>query len=511
MSASFRAVDPRTGEEVDPVFVCATPEEVGAAGERAWRAFGRFGSLPGGERAMLLDAMARELEEVERELVTRASLETGLAVERLEREFARTVFTLRMYAEIVREGSWVRAAIDRPARGAAPGTIPGHDVRRMLAPLGPVAVFGASNFPLAYGVAGGDTASALAAGCPVIVKGHPSHPGTGAIAAGALARAVETRGLDDGVFSYLPSGGAGEMEVGALLVGHPLVRAVGFTGSFRGGMALDEAARRRSVPIPVFAEMGSTNPVCVLPEAARERGAEIEQLLAGSILDSSGQQCTCPGIVFVLDDAPGRKIASGLGARLEAARENVMLSRRVRDGYWKRAQECAGVAGVSCTPSLEAFARAQPAASGPVVAPAGLLETTAAGFGAAPTLREEVFGPAALVVWCADVDEMLAALGGVVGSLTGTVIASAQENGAAGRVLSSLSARAGRVVFNGVPTGVRVAAGMVHGGPYPATNRPESTAVGAFALERWARPVCFQNVPQGMLPAGLREGAGEKG
>lgn len=511
MTDSFRAMNPRTGQEVDPVFVCASPQDVGTAAESAWRAFGRLGTLPGAERAMLLEAMARELDEVERKLVERASLETGLTVERLEREFARTVFTLRMYAEIVREGAWVRAAIDRPAPGAAPATTPGHDVRRMLTPLGPVAVFGASNFPLAYGVAGGDTASALAAGCPVIVKGHPSHPGTGAISAGALARAVENRGLDDGVFSYLHSGGAGEMEVGKTLVAHPRVKAVGFTGSFRGGMALDEAARRRAAPIPVFAEMGSTNPVCVLPGAARERGAEIEVLLAGSILDSSGQQCTCPGILFFVEDEAGRSVAKGLGARLEAAKENVMLSRRVRDGYWSRARECVHVPGVACTPSLEAFTRAEPAGRGPIVAPAGLLETTAAVFRGAPTLREEVFGPAALVVWCADVEEMPGALGEVVGSLTGTVIAGAQESAAAGRVLASLGARAGRVVYNGVPTGVRVVPGMVHGGPFPATNRPESTAVGAFALERWTRPVCYQNVPSAMLPSALRDTAGAGG
>jgi NADP-dependent aldehyde dehydrogenase len=200
-----------------------------------------------------------------------------------------------------------------------------------------------------------------------------------------------------------------------------------------------------------------------------------------------------------------------LGTRLEAAKENVMLSRRVRDGYWTRARDCIDARGVSCTPSLKAFARAEPAAEGPIVAPAGLLETTAAVFRGAPTLREEVFGPAALVVWCADVEEMLGVLGEVAGSLTGTVIAGARESAAAQRVLASLGARAGRVVYNGVPTGVRVVAGMVHGGPYPATNRPESTAVGAFALERWARPVCYQNVPSGMLPSGLRDDAGAGG
>lgn len=500
-AGGFRAVDPRSGEEVSPVFGCAVREWIDLAAEAAWGAFESYGELGGPARGALLEAIAEELDAAHDRIIERGVMETGLTGARLGGEFKRMVSTLRSLARAVREGSWVRPSIDHPVEGAAQGTIPGHDIRRVVVPLGPVAVFGASNFPLAYGVAGGDTASALAAGCPVIVKGHPAHPGTGEIMARAVVRAVERIGVDAGVFSYMHAGGEGEMGVGRALVEHPRVAAVGFTGSFKGGMALAAIAAGRERPIPVFAEMGSTNPVYVLPGAAAERGAAIGETLASSILESSGQQCTCPGIIFVVDGAPGvGELTAALASRLEAARENVMLTRRVRDGYRGRVAACIEVEGVGCSASLRGFARGPVAATGPVVAPAGVMETTLGVLLGSGVLREEVFGPAALVVRCAGVEEMRAAVGGMPGSLTASVFAGAAETALARRMLPWLFRGAGRVIYNGVPTGVRVAPSMVHAGPFPATNRPEATAVGPMAMERWVRPVCLQNLPETLFP-----------
>lgn len=499
----FRAVNPRTGEEIGPDHVCADAAQVNAAATNAAEAFGSFGASTGELRAALLESASTELDGVHDELIERASLETGLAPERLDREFARTTSTLRMFAAIAREDTWRRAAIDPPTSGAAPGSIAANDVRRMLMPLGPVAVFGASNFPLAYGVAGGDTASALAAGCPVVVKGHPSHPGTGALAADALMRAVSRCGAPAGVFTYVPSGGAGEMRVGMALIEHPEIRAVGFTGSFKGGMALAAAAAKRPQPIPVFAEMGSTNPVCILPVACVLRPEPIAEQLVASILDSSGQQCTCPGILLMIDSSDARRLTAAMAARLDASAANVMLSRRVRDGYHERVRASLD-AGASATAVLASFARSTPPERGPVTAAAGLLETSFEAFHASPALREEIFGPAALVVWCADESELRAAISEVPGALTATVYMTDDDHACSAEVVGLLARGAGRVIFNGVPTGVRVASGMVHGGPYPATNRPETTAVGPYAIERWTRPVCFQNAPAPVLPGILR-------
>jgi alpha-ketoglutaric semialdehyde dehydrogenase len=500
----FHAVDPRSGARVEPAFACASGALVDRAARAADRAFASYREVPGASRAAFLDEAAKQLEGVRAALLQRAALETGLRTERLEMEFGRTVRTLRSFAEVVRSGAWSRPLVDPPEAGATPGTIPAHDLRRMLMPLGPVGVFGASNFPLAYGVAGGDTASALAAGCPVIIKGHPSHPGTGEIAARAMNEAVRRSGLDAGVFSCLHSGGEGELEVGAALVAHPAVKAIGFTGSFAGGMALANAAAARAEPIPVFAEMGSTNPIYVLPGALRERGLAIAAQLAASILDSSGQQCTCPGIVFCIDGPEGEAFVAALATALNKQTDNVMLSRRVLRGYRARVGECLAIDGVSCTPALAAFAGARLVEEGPVVAPAGLLRTTLGVLRAATTLREEIFGPGVLVATCADEAELADAPGVASGSLTASVFAAASDEALSRRLLGLVAPRAGRVVFNGVPTGVRVAPAMVHAGPYPATNRPESTAVGALAIERWTRPVCFQNVPTTLLPAELR-------
>lgn len=499
---AFHAEDPARGVRLEPAFRCASSAMVGRAAGLAAATFERYSELGGEDRARLLEAIASSLERSGGAVIARASAETGLGAERLAMEFARTTGTLRMFARLVRTEAWRRPAVDRPAPGAAPGTIPGHDVRSALLPLGPVAVFGASNFPLAYGVAGGDTASALAAGCPVIVKGHPAHPGTGEIMARAVVHGVSEAGADPGVFAFLHSGGESEMEVGGALVMHPEVRAVGFTGSFGGGMALVRLAATRREPIPVFAEMGSANPVLILPDAKRTRCEAIGEMLAASVLNSSGQQCTCPGLIFCVGQTRVERV---LRERLEAQAANVMLSRRVRAGYHARVRACLGIGGVGCTPTLAAWARSEVVEHGPVTAPAGVLDVSFEAFAEHETLREEVFGPSVLVIRCDQEAELEAACAHVLGSLTVTIHAEDPSAELTRRVVRAARAKAGRVIWNGVPTGVRVVEGMVHGGPYPATNRPDTTAVGVRAIERWMRPVCFQNAPSAMLPIALRE------
>lgn len=501
---SFNAVNPSTGDTLAPRFFCANEPLIDAAADRASVAFDSYGHLNGPARAALLDEAASQLGAVKAALIDRAHRETGLACARLDMEFARTTRTFRLFASAIRDAAWSEPIIDPPASDAPPGSIAANDIRRMRLPLGPVAVFGASNFPLAYGVAGGDTASAWAAGCPVIVKGHPSHPGTGEIAAHALTRAAQACHLDAGVFSYLQAGGDDEMNVGARLVSHPHIHAVGFTGSFKGGMALARLAAERPVPIPVFAEMGSANPVFILPAIARDQPDDVAARLAASILDASGQQCTCPGILFVLKAASSTALVRALGAALDAARANVMLSHRVRRGYLARVSECLRIGNLSCTPALASAASSPLSNTGPVTAPAGLLESDFESFRSNETFRHEIFGPAALVVWCTTIQELVDASRVINGSLAASIFAADQDLEVATPLLQSLSRRVGRVAFNSVTTGVRVTQAMVHGGPFPATNRPDTTAVGPSAIHRWTRPICLQNMPIAMLPDSLR-------
>jgi NADP-dependent aldehyde dehydrogenase len=394
-----------------------------------------------------------------------------------------------MFANVVREGSWIDAAIDRADPARSP--LPKPDLRRMLRPLGPVAVFGASNFPLAYSVAGGDTASALAAGCPVVVKGHPAHPGTGEMVAAAVSRAVAKVGLHPGTFSFLHSGGERDLAVGTELVSHPAIKAVGFTGSPVGGMALVRLAASRSDPIPVFAEMGSVNPVVILPGALAANPADLAGKLAASATASYGQMCTCPGLIFAVQSPAFDALKVALSAAFAAAKPAPMLSPRVRDGYLRRLGDNAHTSGVEILAGSES--QASPA----------LLAVDAATFIASPGLHEECFGPAAILVACRSVAEMLEAAAHIPGSLTATLWADASDD--ASRFVDLLTQRAGRFIVNGVPTGVEVSPAMVHSGPMPACNRPDTTAVGPQAIRRWCRPVCYQNVPQYLLPEELRD------
>jgi NADP-dependent aldehyde dehydrogenase len=544
---AFRALNPATGEELPTVFYSATSDEVRAACAGAARAFEANALRPRGDRAALLERIADEIDGFGEGLLELASRETGLSVARLAPERDRTSATLRMFAETVREGSWVRAVVDarEVSRDAllgpsgAQGVRP--DLRAMLRPLGPVAVFGASNFPLAYSTAGTDTSSALAAGCPVVVKGHPSHPGTGELVAHAIRRAVDALSFDPGTFSFLHSGGGGAREnaVGKELVQDRNIRAVGFTGSLRGGMALAELARTRTHgpvadPIPVFAEMGSTNPVFVLPGALARAGEAIADRLFASFTASAGQMCTCPGLIFVTEGPAAAAFVERMGAKVTAGTSLTMLSFRVREGYHERVVETVRTPGVTLAARGTLRPTGGDAAAGGVSGPgigtlpnraafesvAMLFSTTLEAFRVNESLREECFGPSTIVVVCPTPESLVEAAELVQGSLTASVYSHVRSDGLADgpeveaarerdralavRLLAVLERRAGRVIFDGVPTGVTVSEAMVHGGPYPASNQAHATAVGARAAERWCRAVCYQNVPRELLPEELR-------
>jgi alpha-ketoglutaric semialdehyde dehydrogenase len=488
--AAFHAVNPATGERLEPAFHEADAELVDRALAAAEGAFDAYAALPASGRAGFLRAIAEEILALGDPLVARAVAETGLPAARLEGERTRTVNQLRLLASYVEEGSWVEARIDPgdPARTPAPKP----DIRRMLVPLGPVAVFAASNFPFAFSVAGGDTASALAAGCPVVCKAHPGHPGTSELVAGAIARAAAAAGVSADVFSLLHGW---SHQVGLALARHLLTRAVAFTGSLQGGRALFDAAAARAEPIPVYAEMGSVNPVFVLPGALAARGPAIAAGLAQSITLGVGQFCTNPGVVFGVAGPGLEALRRALAERIAAAPAGVMLYQRLADAYGAgleraRSRGAAKLAAVS-------------AAGGPTRAGPALLATDAARFAEEPALRAEIFGPASLVVEARDGAELVRMAEALEGQLTASIHGTAEELVAHADLVAALTRRAGRLIYNGFPTGVEVGHAMQHGGPYPATTDPRTTSVGTAAVARFARPVCYQDFPDAALPPAL--------
>lgn len=501
----FHAVDPSRGADLPTTFHPATDQDIDAAARSAEEAFADLRARAPEERAKLLEAIADGIAALGDDLTRMVEAETGLARPRIAFERERTTNTLRMFASEVRDGSWVDAAIDHGSLTRRPVAKP--DVRSMFRPLGPVVVFGASNFPLAYSTAGGDTASAFAAGCPVIVKGHPAHPGTGELVASVIGEAIKKLALHPGTFSYLLSGGAREQEIGGALVRHPLVRAAGFTGSFGGGTALAKIASERPEPIPVFAEMGSVNPVFMLPRAIEQKAGVIAEKLYGSVTGSLGQQCTCPGLVFVVRANETEDFLRTLAQKFNDALPGVALSRRVRAAFVSRINQVMAVEGVAAyAGSPEPGHRdGDDDRPGPVRCSPVLLRTSFETFRDNPTLREECFGPSTLVVVCANEEEMIEAVSHVNGSLTGSVFAGKHDANALRPLVDALERRVGRLIFNGVPTGVEVCDAMVHGGPFPASNQPQTTAVGARAIRRWCRPVAYQNAPNVLLPPELRE------
>lgn len=487
---TFRAWSPAAAAALAPEFHEATPEEA----DRAARAARSFRRPPPEATAAFLDRIAEEILAAGDELIDRAAAETALGKDRLAGERTRTVNQLRLFAGLVREGSWVDARIDRADPGRKP--VPKPDLRRMLVPIGPVVVFCASNFPLAFSVAGGDTASALAAGCPVIVKAHSAHPGTAEIAGEAILRAAAASGMPDGVFSLIHGSGA---VVGQLLAAHPAVRAVALTGSLRAGRALAETAARRPVPIPVFAEMGSVNPVVLLPGALRERAEAIAEGLKASATLGCGQFCTKPGLVLGIRGPDFDRFLARFSALMEQAAPASLLHRGIRDAFEEGARAMASVPGVR-----EAARSAVEPDAARLQAPARVFAADGAVFLENPHLREEVFGPAVLAVGCESREELLQAAASVEGSLTATIHGTEADLRESRDLLAALERLAGRLVFNGFPTGVEVCPSMHHGGPYPATLDAHFTSVGTAAIYRFARPVCWQNFPEPELPVELR-------
>lgn len=490
---TFRAFAPASGRSIEPQFEGAAADQVNQALEAAESAFHEYRRLSTERRAAFLEKIADEILALGDALIERAHLETGLLKDRLTGERGRTVNQLRMFADLIREGSWVDARIDRAIPDRQP--LPKPDLRRMLIPIGPVVVFGASNFPLAFSVAGGDTASALAAGCPVVVKAHHAHPGTSEMVARAIVKAVAEAEMPAGVFSLLY--GAGH-EVGIRLVKHPLTRAVGFTGSLRGGRALFDAAASRPDPIPVYAEMGSVNPVFILPGALRERAEAIAEGLKNSVTLGVGQFCTCPGLAVGLLDENFARFADKLGGLIANAQPGTMLYPGILQGFEAGVKRLGDLEGLQTTQSqVEADAAKTEARP-------SMFATNARTFLRNHELSEEVFGPSTVVVSCDSREEMEQIARNLEGHLTSTIHGAAEDLRDYDWLVSILENKAGRLIFNGYPTGVEVCASMHHGGPYPAMTDYRSTSVGTAAIERFTRPVCYQSFPQEALPVELR-------
>ena len=490
---TLQGVNPVTNTMIDDKFFIAAEEDVDRALAKAEKAFAVFKLMPAENRAAFLEKIADEMVALGDVLVNRAAAETGLPEARIVGERGRTTGQLRMFASYIREGSYVEASIDTAIPDRQP--VPKPDLRKMMVPLGPVVVFGASNFPLAYSVAGGDTAAAFAAGCPVLVKAHPGHPGTSALVGQAIVKAAKATGMPDGVFSLLYDAG---FAVGKALVGHPLTRAVGFTGSVGGGRALFDIAAQRPDPIPVFAEMGSTNPSILLPGALQNRPEQIAANYSNSITLGVGQFCTNPGLILGIAGDGLNNFINHLAAAIAKARPATMLHSGISSAFRHKTEAMAAELGVEFITMAATEAKEQEGR--PTLAKAPGKE-----FINNPRLHEEVFGPFSLIIECADEAEMRECINHLHGQLTATVIGDEDELAAYRSLINQLREKAGRLIFNGVPTGVEVCPSMTHGGPYPATTDSRFTAVGVHSIKRFLRPVSFQDAPQTMLPEALRD------
>ncbi|SFU83570.1 aldehyde dehydrogenase (NADP(+)) [Pseudoduganella namucuonensis] len=488
---SFNAFDPSKREELQPAFHMVDVSQINEACTLAGAAFDAFRATSDAQRADFLEAIGAQIMALGDTLIERAMAESGLPRVRLEGERGRTVNQLKLFADLLREGSWRDNRIDSALPERTP---PRPDLRMRLIPVGPVAVFAASNFPLAFSVAGGDTASALAAGCPVVLKAHSAHPGTSELVARAIVKAVELCRLPVGVFALLTGTGNG---IGQTLVAHPSIQAVGFTGSRSGGTALMAVAAARPQPIPVYAEMSSINPVYLLPQALAARGDEIAKGFAASLTMGVGQFCTNPGLVLGLAGDAFDRFAKVAAEALAPVQGATMLTPGISGSYQRGV---AALAGQECVRTLAKGEQEEGKG-----APA-LFQTTAASFLAERALHEEVFGPASLLVACADVAEMAAITERLEGQLTATLQLDEGDFDAAQKLLPVLERKVGRILANGFPTGVEVSTAMVHGGPFPATADGRSTSVGTGAITRFLRPVCYQNLAQALLPESLRDG-----
>jgi NADP-dependent aldehyde dehydrogenase len=487
-----QAINPATGETLGPDFPGGTALDVDQACVLAAAAFDPYRAAPLEARALFLETIAANIEALGEELILRVMAESGLPRPRLEGERGRTTGQLRLFAQVIRTGSFLNLTLDTALPDRKPLARP--DLRSRKIPVGPIAVFGASNFPLAFSVAGGDTASALAAGCPVVAKAHPSHLGTSELIGRAIQAAVRDCNMPPGTFSLLMGTGN---AVGQALVQHPAIQAVGFTGSRRGGLALVALAQARPQPIPVYAEMSATNPVFILPAALANRGPAIAQGLIASATMGVGQFCTKPGVVLGLSGSAFEDFSAMAATTLTTAAPGTMLNPGIHAAYE------AGIAALSAIPSVERLAEGLPS-NGPSSAQPALFRTTAPAFLATPQLSEEVFGPTTLLISCTSEAEFHAAAEHMDGQLTATLHMDDADLALAQSLLPILERKAGRILINGFPTGVEVSYAMVHGGPYPATSDPRATSVGAMSIDRFLRPVCYQNFPTALLPTELQ-------
>ena len=491
-SDRFQAINPATGEAIEPGFSVAGVEHVERACAAAAEAFEAYANAPRERRAKLLEGIADEIMALGDELIERAHAETGLPAARLTGERARTCGQMKLFAQVVRDGGFLDIRIDPALPDRQP--LPRADLRLYKVPLGPVAVFGASNFPLAFSVAGGDTASALAAGCPVVVKGHPAHPGTTELVARAITSAVAKSGFPAGVFSML-SGTSNEL--GGALVADPRIAAVGFTGSRGGGIALMNIAAKRPVPIPVYAEMSSINPVVLMPAALEARGEALAKGFVGSLTMGSGQFCTNPGLVIAIDSPALDRFVAAATEALAPVAPSVMLTPGIHAAYEK------GLAELTAHGDVTLLGRGADTA-GPNCARGALLSIPADKFIGNEVASREIFGSASLVIRCRDADQVATVLESLEGQLTATLHLDPADEEAARRYVPILQRKAGRILANGWPTGVEVSNAMVHGGPFPATSDGRSTSVGTLAIDRYLRPVCYQDIPEALLPETLR-------
>lgn len=493
-SETIHAIDPSNNAPLDPPFLCATSSETDRAAQLAHQAFLVYSRLSGEKKAAFLEAIASKIESLGDALVERATQETGLPEARIKGETARTTGQLRLFATLVKEGSWVEARIDRADPDRQP--LPKPDTRAMARPLGPVVVFAASNFPLAFSAGGGDTAAALAAGCPVIVKAHHSHPGTSELVGRAIITAAQETGMPEGVYSMLFGSGR---SVGAALVAHPLVKAVGFTGSTSGGKALMKIAAERPEPIPVYAEMGSINPVFILPGALKERAEKIAAGLHGSATLGVGQFCTNPGLVLLDRSKEADQMMEAFVDAMQNTEAQVMLNAGISQSYRE------GVDERSKQPEVEALVAHGTDQSEGCLGSTAVFQTSAKRFLEDESLSSEIFGPGTTVLRAHSPDELLRVAERIEGQLTATIHATEEDLKEHGELIAALERKVGRLVFNGFPTGVEVCHSMVHGGPFPATSDGRSTSVGTLSIYRFTRHVCFQDCPDAILPPELQE------
>jgi 2,5-dioxopentanoate dehydrogenase len=495
ISEFFTAINPATNEAIGVKYHTASQDEINRAVSGAAESFAGYSAITAKQKALFLTLIADLILEAGDHLIAVCTSETGLPAGRILGERTRTINQIRLFADLVLEGSWVEAAIDTAIPERQPAPRP--DIRSMLIPIGPVVVFGAGNFPLAFSVAGGDTISALAGGNPVIVKAHPAHPGTSEIIADCITEAAKRSGMPGGIFSLLFDTG---YNTGKALVMHPQIRAVAFTGSFAGGKALYDLAQTRPDPIPVFAEMSSVNPIFILPEALKKSAGSIAKAIAGSVTLGAGQFCTNPGLLFLVNDANSGPFLETLGEEIKKSIPQTMLTPEIAENYQKKVSQA--LAGRAMNILMESTEHSLVNQSKPLIA-----LVSGADFEQDQNLASEVFGPYSLVVSCSSMSQMVSIARSLQGQLTATIFHDAENDPDDFDELPGiLKNKAGRLIFNGIPTGVEVCHAMNHGGPFPASTDSRFTSVGTSAIKRFVRPVAFQDCPQSLLPTELRDG-----